>query len=854
MKTKLLFYFILTFITLRVTAQVPNSERDALIALYTSTNGANWTDNTNWDTAQPVATWFGVSVANISGTDHVTIIDMPNNNLDGVLPAEIGDFPELNTLYLHINGGLTGVIPTEISSLSKLVSIAFLNNNMSGQIPTGMSSLPNLTEIYLQNNEFSGTIPDFSIPTKNTLALAQNNFEFGDFENEFSTYQGFSSFSYAPQNDFYEEVVTEELIGSTFTLTTNVSGTANNYQWYKVITDFWSTDPSEITTITGATNSSLTITNAQNDDFGHYFCVVTSTLVTGLEIKKEKITVLQGVPTIEKDALIALYNATDGPNWSNNTNWDTAEPVGTWFGVTVDNGHVISINKNYGNLSGVLPSELQNLTALENLSLYDNNLSGAIPDLTGITSLDRLNLGINNYTFADFENEFSTYQGFSSFSYAPQKKIATEETNDLIIGNTYNLTTPVVNGTGVTYQWYKNDVAIAGETNLTYNITNAQISDAANYTCKASSTIVTDLTIDRESIHIYGTIDPIEKNGLIELYNATDGPNWVNNTNWDTATPVYDWFGVTVEGSKVIAVNLSSNNLVGTVPADLGNLSGLKELVVTSNQLTNIDTSSLLALEKLSCGGNNLTNLDVTQNTNLTRLSCGGNTYTSLDLSQNTNLIELYCNSTQVTDLDLSQNTALTTLYANYSALSTINLSQNTALETGQLGFTQLTHIDFSNCSNLKSFNCGYNSLLTEIDLKNGNNTAITGFYATGNSNLSCIQVDDIDFANTQVANAVWTKDTGTNFNTNCGFVLSTNEIALNDALNIYPNPSTGIINISTTNNVQIEYIEVYNMLGQRVDTQYNKNTINVSKLNIGMYLTKFYTSKGNITKKIIKK
>ena len=29
-------------------AQVPQIERDALIALYNSTDGANWTDNTGW--------------------------------------------------------------------------------------------------------------------------------------------------------------------------------------------------------------------------------------------------------------------------------------------------------------------------------------------------------------------------------------------------------------------------------------------------------------------------------------------------------------------------------------------------------------------------------------------------------------------------------------------------------------------------------------------------------------------------------------------------------------------------------------------------------------------------------------
>ena len=42
-------------------AQVPQIERDALIALYNSTDGANWTDNTGWlGEAGTECSWFGV--------------------------------------------------------------------------------------------------------------------------------------------------------------------------------------------------------------------------------------------------------------------------------------------------------------------------------------------------------------------------------------------------------------------------------------------------------------------------------------------------------------------------------------------------------------------------------------------------------------------------------------------------------------------------------------------------------------------------------------------------------------------------------------------------------------------------
>ena len=56
---------------------------------------------------------------------------------------------------------------------------------------------------------------------------------------------------------------------------------------------------------------------------------------------------------------------------------------------------------------------------------------------------------------------------------------------------------------------------------------------------------------------------------LVALYNATDGPNWVNNTNWLT-TPVSQWNGVTVAGDRVTDLRLRRNLLTGEIPNGLG--------------------------------------------------------------------------------------------------------------------------------------------------------------------------------------------------------------------------------------------------------------------------------------------
>ena len=62
-------------------------------------------------------------------------------------------------------------------------------------------------------------------------------------------------------------------------------------------------------------------------------------------------------------ALMALYNATDGPNWTNNTNWLTDEPLTVWHGVVTDaGGRVIELHLTYNRLKGRLPTELGGLS------------------------------------------------------------------------------------------------------------------------------------------------------------------------------------------------------------------------------------------------------------------------------------------------------------------------------------------------------------------------------------------------------------------------------------------------------------------------------------------------------------
>ena len=100
----------------------------------------------------------------------------------------------------------------------------------------------------------------------------------------------------------------------------------------------------------------------------------------------------------ERAALVALYKAADGVNWTQNDNWSTAASISTWYGVTTDeSGLVVELLLSGNGLSGLLP-DLSALTNLTSLDLSYNQLSGPIPDLSALTKLTNLDLGSNQLT------------------------------------------------------------------------------------------------------------------------------------------------------------------------------------------------------------------------------------------------------------------------------------------------------------------------------------------------------------------------------------------------------------------------------------------------------------------------
>ena len=102
----------------------------------------------------------------------------------------------------------------------------------------------------------------------------------------------------------------------------------------------------------------------------------------------------------DRAALMALYEATDGKNWTDSANWGTDEPFDYWHGVVTDEaGRVAKLDLHINNLSGPMPPELGDVSNLRVLVLEGNDLTGPLPpELGDLSNLERLNLSGNNLT------------------------------------------------------------------------------------------------------------------------------------------------------------------------------------------------------------------------------------------------------------------------------------------------------------------------------------------------------------------------------------------------------------------------------------------------------------------------
>ena len=299
--------------------------------------------------------------------------------------------------------------------------------------------------------------------------------------------------------------------------------------------------------------------------------------------------------SVESDraVLVALYNATDGPNWTGNTHWLSNEPLSEWRGVGVnDDGRVTALWLFGNQLTGEIPVELSQLSQLQLLYLSSNQLTGEIPvELSQLSQLQDLSL-YNNQLTGEIPVELS--QLFQlQLLYLDSNRLTGEIPAEL--GNLAQLNGLYLHGNEL------NGPIPSWLVNLT------ELRELSLWSNQLTGTIPPEVAPAQD------------RAALVVLYLQTDGPNWTDNTNWARSRePLSEWHGVsTDEQGRVEELRLSANGSNGTIGAELGVLTRLAGLYLNDNELTGTIPPELENLTQLQVFDIRNTGLCVTADSEL---------------------------------------------------------------------------------------------------------------------------------------------------------------------------------------------------------------------------------------------
>ena len=278
-------------------------------------------------------------------------------------------------------------------------------------------------------------------------------------------------------------------------------------------------------------------------------------------------------------------------------------------------------------MTGDIPTELANLSNLTTLGLWANELTGNIPaELSELSLLDRLWLNGNQLT-GPIPTELG---GLSNLEQLELRRNQLTGTIPSQLGNLSNLTTLGLGGnqlngtvpsqlgnlTNLTVLWLPNN-QLTGEfpNSLTGLTLLERLSSYSNSgLCAPIDNSFQTWLKGIENVHGSSCApqdSQDDKFVLTQFYNSTNGANWENKSNWLSNQPIRAWHGVTNdENGRVTGLYLWENQLSGTIPPELGDLSELSLLDLHDNQLTESISSELGNLSNLRAlflGGNQLT-------------------------------------------------------------------------------------------------------------------------------------------------------------------------------------------------------------------------------------------------------
>ena len=582
-------------------------------------------------------------------------LTLGGSQLTGPIPSELGNLADLKHLNLGWNQ-LSGPVPPELGNLHQLERLSLGGNRLTGPVPPELGNLRQLVELTISGNQLSGSLPHtiaglnslITLGCRQTRGVCMPVTEaFRAWARQVEARGGVQQPVDIPWCNEIDVQALESLYettnGDRWTRSDGWLEDDDLSRWHGVTTDsngrvagldlsgnglsghlpdamVLLANLTELTiggnALSGRMPLSLAGLPLERFDYTETaLCVADDAgfrqWLNG--ITRHRGTGAQCPPLSDREALESVYRRTDGPGWKESTRWLTDAPLAQWHGVETDaEGRVIGLNLANNGLSGQIPSEIGELSALTHLDLGSNLLEGRIPGQLGrLSELRVLNLVSNELT----EPIPLQIGGLSKL------------TNLELRGNRLSDAIPVEIGwlselRVLDLTWNNLSGPIPPEVGNLDRL--EQLSLGSNQLSgqipKEIGRLANLRTITLSGNNLSGTV-PAELGVLERLERLSLELNQLSG-----GIPV-DIGGL----ANLRTITLSNNNLSGTVPAELGVLERLERLSLESNQLSGgipVDIGGLANLVTLNLADNQLSGPIPTRLGNLgnlAELDLGGN-------------------------------------------------------------------------------------------------------------------------------------------------------------------------------------------------------------------------------------